>query len=142
MHTEKWAPSNELKARDIPPNAKLPMHPRCHDKGGMIMKDEGGTFKKAVKKLIGGFAESALKGEFSDIFKLSTPAEMHSPYSYIQTAANDVAMCGMQLRNAAREKDPLMRLKWLCGFYIGSLHRGQTLCNARVPFNPILGETV
>jgi hypothetical protein len=142
MHTEKWEPSPTIEVRDVNPNVKMPLHPRALNDGGIHIKDEGDVMRTSVKKMIGGVAEKALRGEFGDLFKMSMPAQMHAPYSYIQTAANDTALCGTHLRNAAKTEDPLERLKWLCAFYIGMFHRGPTFCMARVPFNPILGETV
>ena len=90
-------------------------------------------------KQIGG---KFITGQFKELFRITTPAETHAPYSYLQTAANDTALCGTHLRNAAAESDPLKRMKWICAFYMGGLSRAPTLVTARIPINPILGETL
>ena len=44
--------------------------------------------------------------------------------------------------NAAKAADPLERLKWVIGYYVGGQHRSVAFVGARIPFNPILGETL
>ena len=44
--------------------------------------------------------------------------------------------------NAAKAQTALERLKWVIGFYVGGQHRSAALVGARIPFNPILGETL
>lgn len=44
------------------PNAKMPLHPRALEKGGMHIKDDNDVMREAVKKMIGGVAEKAMKG--------------------------------------------------------------------------------
>lgn len=53
-----------------------------------------------------------------------------------------MSLCGTHLKNAANEDDPLKRMKWIIGFYMGSLNRAPTMVTARIPINPILGETL
>ena len=74
--------------------------------------------------------------------KLSAPAKFHIPYSYLQLNAYGTCLCGSHLMNAAKATDPLERLKWICGYYVGGQHRSAALVGARIPFNPIIGETL
>jgi len=82
MNTELWEPSPVIGPRNIP-NTPMPMHPRAAETGGIIAKDENDTMRATVKKMVSGIAEKALKGELQDMFKMSMPADMHAPYSYI-----------------------------------------------------------
>jgi len=50
------------------------------------------------------------------MMKITAPAKMHSPFSYLATAANDMALCGSHLAKAALCEDPVERLKWICAF--------------------------
>ena len=83
-----------------------------------------------------------VRGQFSDLMKLTAPARFHIQYSYLQLNAYGTGLCGTHLVNAARTNDPLERLKWVCGYYVGGQHRSAALVGARIPFNPIIGETL
>ena len=84
-----------------------------------------------------------LRGNFSDAFKFAAPARFHIDYTHLQLNAYGTCLCATHLMNAAKSQgDPLERLKWVIGYYVGGQHRGAALVGARIPFNPILGETL
>ena len=83
-----------------------------------------------------------IRGQFQDMLKVAAPARFHSPNTYLELNAWGVCLCATHLAKAAAAESPLERLKWVCGFYIGGQHRSPTKVGARIPFNPILGETL
>ena len=53
---------------------------------------------------------------------------------------NDFSFC-RELKKAANTSDPIERLKHIVTFYVSAHFINPTLIGARVPLNPILGET-
>lgn len=47
----------------------------------------------------------------------------------------------IELKKASQTKDPIQRMKHLIKFLIAPNFINPTLCGARIPINPILGET-
>ena len=94
-------------------------HSLAHHKGGMQLIDEGGIIPQAAKELFGKVANKLIKVQFSDILKMSAPAFIHSPNSYLECAAMDMRNASTYLNRAAATKDPIERLKLITAMYIG-----------------------
>ena len=81
--------------------------------------DEGGIIPAAAKEIIANVANKLIKVQFSDILKMSAPALIHSPISYLECAANDMRNSARFLTKAAETRDPIERLKLITCMYIG-----------------------
>ena len=75
------------------------------------------------------------------MFKVPTPAQIHSHMSHLQLAANDMSYANL-LTKAANESDPLERLKKIAIFGIAAHTLNPSIVQMKVPLNPILGETL
>ena len=91
----------------------------AHPKGGMQLHDEGNVINHAVKDILGKVANKLMKVEFSDILKMSSPAYIHCPNTYLDCAAMDVKNYSSYLNIAAQTKDPIERLKLITAMYVG-----------------------
>ena len=121
---------------------KYPIHTLALPQGGMKLNDEGNLIPDLVKEQVKRVGKEIAKGSFPDLMKLTAPARFHIPYSGLQLDAYGQILCGTHLMNAAKATDPLERLKWICGYYVGGQHRSVAMVGARIPFNPVLGETL
>jgi hypothetical protein len=117
-------------------------HPLAHPKGGMCLVDEGGVIPAATKDILSKVASKLIKVQLNDILKLSAPAFVHCPRTYLECAAMDLSFSPDYLRKAALEKDPIARLKLITCMYVGGQHISPQYCQMRAPLNPVLGETL
>ena len=92
--------------------------------------------------MLGKVANKLIKVQFSDILKMSAPAFIHSPNSYLECAAMDMRNAATYLNRAAETRDPIERLKLITAMYIGGQHISPEYCQMRAPLNPILGESL
>ena len=76
-------------------------HKYAHPKGGMQLHDEGNIIGTAVKDILGKVANKIMKVEFTDILKMSSPACIHCPNTYLDCAAMDVKGYSQYLNLAA-----------------------------------------
>ena len=116
-------------------------HPLAHPKGGIILKDEGNLAPKAFKAAVARISKKIVKGQFASLFRSPSPAYIHYPKSFLQTAAYDLSYCSTFMAKAALESDPVERLKLVIATYIGGQHINPSLIGLRAPLNPVLGET-
>ena len=129
------------KAPDFDEGVEYKMHELAHPGGGMKLVDEGNLIPDLVKAQVKRVGKEIGKGQFADLTKLPAPAKFHIPYSSLQLNAYGQVLTS-HLLNAATATDPLERLKWVIGYYVGGQHRSVAFVGARIPFNPILGETL
>jgi len=54
---------------------------------------------------------------------------------------NDLSYCNKWLKLAAKDSDPVERMKKIVAFYVSPHFINPTLIQCRIPLNPILGET-
>lgn len=119
-----------------------PRHKFAHPKGGMSLYDEGNIIPAAFKDYTFKIANKIIKGQLTDLLKISSPSFIHSPLTYVQGAANDVLLCQRFLTPAAATDNPFERLKLIVCMYVGGSHYNPAIAQCRAPLNPILGETV
>lgn len=117
-------------------------HKYAHEKGGMILRDEGNVIPGAVKEFLAKVANKIIKAQLTDILKTSAPAYIHYPRTYLQCAAEDLLYSSKYLTLAAKTSDPIERIKYILCMYIGGTHINPEELQCRGPLNPILGETV
>ena len=106
------------------------------------MIDEGDIIPNATKDILSKVASKLIKVQFSDILKLSAPAFVHCPRTYLECAAMDLLHCSRFMTRAALTSDPITRLKLVTCMYVGGHHLSPSYCQMRAPLNPILGETL
>jgi len=117
-------------------------HPYASAKGGMNLYDEGGIIPAAIKEVLSKIANKMVKGQFTDILKISSPAFIHHPVTYVESASMDLLNAQRFLTPAAETDDPIERLKLIISMYVGGSHIVPAEVQSRAPLNPILGETV
>lgn len=119
----KQSSSGSLKSDDSTNGSvtevTIARHPLAHPKGGMSLFDEGGVIPAATKEILAKVANKLIKVQFSDILKMSAPALIHSPVTYLECAAMDMRNSARYLTKAAETKDPIHRLKLITCMYLG-----------------------
>ena len=66
MFGSPWAPSEIPVPRPIP-EGEFKRHPRCAEKGGILMPDNNGEAITAFKNIAKGVAADLMKGKFPDL---------------------------------------------------------------------------
>lgn len=94
----------------------------------MQLIDEGGIIPAATKEILSKIASKVIKAQLSDILKMSAPALIHCPATYLECCANDMRNSGRFLTKAAETKDPIERLKYITCLYIGGQHISPEYC--------------
>lgn len=113
--------------------------PEAHPKGGLnLIEDE--KSRSIVVEILKSMGRKILEGKFNDIMRISRPACISYPMTYLQAASRDFSYCRF-LTQAATESDPILRLQLICAFIISGLHINPTEFKNKPPLNPILGET-
>ena len=90
---------------------------------------------------MGKIAKRLIKADVSDILRTPAPAYIHHPRSYLEGACYDLSYSGKFLTAAAKEQDPIERLKLVTAMYIAGHHVNPCVIQLRAPLNPIIGET-
>ena len=85
-----------------------------------MLKDEGNIIPQAFKEILSKLGKKIVKGEFQDLLKNPAPAYVHSPLTYLESAANDVSYCSPLLKLAADTHDPIERMKYCVANYIST----------------------
>jgi hypothetical protein len=118
-------------------------HAKCHPQGGVFLKDEeGSTVNKrdVMLNLLKSVGSKLKEGKILDLLKISRPAVLSAPRTYLECIAGDLAQTKF-LDKAAATEDPVLRLKYVVAFAMAGLHRNTTELGNSGPLNPILGET-
>jgi Oxysterol-binding protein len=93
-------------------------------------------FHSVVTDLIKRLGSNILEGK--SVINISLPVRIFEPRSFLQRITDVWCYAPLYLTQAAREEDPVERMKYAVTFLISGLHRGGKQAK---PFNPILGET-
>ena len=56
----------------------------------MNLYDEGGIIPAAIKEVLSKIANKMVKGQFTDMLKISSPAFIHHPVTYVESASMDL----------------------------------------------------
>jgi len=106
------------------------------------LADSENQVSKVVKDLLWQMGKSMLKGQFSDLMKIGTPAYIHSHLSYLNMISKDLSFYEHFVREAMRKpEDPVWKLKNLILAILSALHLVVEQ-GSKSPLNPILGETL
>jgi hypothetical protein len=122
---------------------KYPRHEKCHTQGGVFLKDEEGTSVNKTDillNLLKSVGSKLKEGKILDLLKISRPAILSAPKTYLECIANDFANTKF-LERAAATEDPVLRLKLVVAFTVAGLHRNSIDLGNSGPLNPVLGET-
>jgi len=56
--------------------------------------------------------------------------------------ASDFVFANRYLQAAAKEQDPLERIKHIIAFFVAPNYINPSIIQTRIPLNPVLGETL
>ena len=111
----------------------------ANSKGGITIVDEEDT-KSIVLEILKSLGKKILAGEFTDIMRVSRPARISFPMTYLQAAIRDFSY-SHYLNEAAECADPIRRLQLVLAFVVAGLHVNLLEFKNKPPLNPIIGET-
>jgi hypothetical protein len=66
---------------------KVERHRLAHPKGGINLYDEGNVSMTAFKDLMGKIAKKIVKAQLTDLLRITAPAYIHYPRTYLEGAA-------------------------------------------------------
>jgi len=118
-------------------------HTKAHTQGGVLLKDEEGTGvnkRDVLLNLLKSVGSKLKEGKILDLLKISRPALLSAPRTYLECIAGDLCHTKF-LDKAAATEDPVTRLKNVVAFTIAGLSRNITELGNNGPLNPVLGET-
>ena len=107
--------------------------------GGLILTEDDKS-RSVVVEILKTLGKKLMEGNFLDIMKVSRPASISFPMTYLQAACRDFSFCNY-LTQAAETSDPALRIQFVCAFIVSGLHINPMDFKNRPPLNPILGET-
>jgi hypothetical protein len=122
---------------------KYPRHGKAYAQGGIFLKEEEGSTVNVRDVFLGIMKSvgSKLKdGKLLDLLKISRPAIISYPRTYLECIAIDFIHTKF-LDKAAAAQDPVQRLKYVVAFFMAAFHRNPIEMLTTGPLNPILGET-
>jgi hypothetical protein len=108
--------------------------------GGLIVIDEEGI-NGMIMELVKTIWKKVLEGSLPDVLRISRPARVSSPLTYLQALTGDFLHSNL-LNRAAECTNPVRRLQFIASFLIAGLHVNPVRCKNKPPLNPILGETL
>jgi len=120
-----------------------PRHEKCYTTGGVHLKDDPDStvsVRAVGLNLIKSFGSKLKEGKVFDLLKVSRPAIVSYPRTYLECVANDLVYTNL-LDQAAAAEDPVKRMKYLVAFFVAGLHRNACEMGNNGPLNPVLGET-
>ena len=107
------------------------------------MNDKDNLIGQGVKKIVKEMGADLKKGNIKDVFKVATPAYMHTKYSHLEAMAIDMGYMYMLFDEAGDKRvDPIKRLERVTAAYVAGQHLAVSTFGATSPLNPILGETI
>lgn len=118
-------------------------HTKAHVQGGVLLKDDEASAVNKSDVMLGllkSVGSKLKEGKIMDLLKISRPALLSAPKTYLQCVAGDLFHTKF-LDKAAATEDPILRLKNVIAFTMSGLCRNITELGNNGPLNPILGET-
>jgi hypothetical protein len=122
---------------------KYARHGKAYAQGGVFLKEEEGSNVNVRDVLLGilkSVGSKLKEGKLLDLLKISRPAIISYPRTYLECIAIDFINTKL-LDKAAETQDPVERLKSVVAFFMAGFHRNPTEMLTTGPLNPILGET-
>lgn len=116
-------------------------HPNAHPKGGFCLQDPDNLIPSATKDLMKKIGGKLLKLQIFDLMKISSPAKIAYPITYLECFLNDYTYFPRFMKDVCDTKDNIERVKLITTWIIAGLHVGESTLQAYTPLNPVLGET-
>ena len=102
-------PGSKFKELDIHPSGRFN---EAYPQGGMILDDSENSMTKTAKNLLYQMGSNLMKGKLFDCLKVSMPAQIHIPKTYLHMIQKDAGYYEFFCRNAmARPDDPVWKIK-------------------------------
>jgi len=118
-------------------------HPKAHVQGGVLLKDDEDVAvnkRDVMLNVLKSVGSKLKEGKIMDLLKISRPALLSAPKTYLECIAGDLFHTKF-LNKAAATEDPLLRLKYVVAFTMSGLCKNIPELGNNGPLNPILGET-
>lgn len=122
---------------------KYQRHEKAYPQGGVQLKEDPNSSvntRDVILNLIKSFGGKLKEGKILDLLKVSRPAIISYPRTYLECVIGDFQHTQL-LDQAAVTKDPIERIKFITAFIISGLYRNSVEMGNNGPLNPILGET-
>lgn len=116
-------------------------HPLAHEKGGFRLQDPDKLIPAATKDIMKKVGSKLAKLQFFDLMKISGPAKIAYPATYLECFLNDYTYFPRYMEAVCNTEDNIERIKNVTTWIIAGLHVGECILQALSPLNPILGET-
>ena len=114
-------------------------HAEASIEGGLILTEDDKS-RSVVLEILKTLGRKIMEGKFLDIMRISRPASISFPLTYLQAACRDFLYCDY-LKQAAEIQNPILRIQLVCAFVVSGLHINPIELKNKPPLNPILGET-
>eukprot|EP01016_Furgasonia_blochmanni_P009612 TRINITY_DN1398_c0_g2_i5.p1 TRINITY_DN1398_c0_g2~~TRINITY_DN1398_c0_g2_i5.p1 ORF type:complete len:422 (-),score=77.03 TRINITY_DN1398_c0_g2_i5:390-1574(-) len=112
----------------------------AHATGGIHLVDEE-NFRKVLTSIMKTLGKKIMEGSILDVMKISRPALISHHTTYLEACANDFMYYSQYVNLAAKERDPIKRMKLVMAATVGGMHYNTEICMNRAPVNPVIGET-
>jgi len=122
------------------PKTKYTRHARSHPKGGVHLTEQAGKVKEVGLSILKTMGVKIKEEGVFDVLKMSRPAIISYPKTYLQCVAGDFYNT-RYLTKAAELTDPLERMKNVICFFLSGIGRNPAEFQNNGPLNPVLGET-
>ena len=77
----------------------------AYPQGGVVLDDEGQGLTKVAKNILYQIGKTLLKGKFTDILKITMPAYVHCPKTYLSMIQKDAGYYEFFIREAMAKPD-------------------------------------
>ena len=113
--------------------------PDSNPSGGLDLTPDENS-KSIVVEILKSLGRKILEGNFTDIMKISRPASISYPLTFLQAASRDFSYTHY-LTQASIVEDPITRIQLISSFILAGFHLNPVAFKNNPPLNPILGET-
>ena len=86
-------------------------HPLAHEKGGYRLQDPDKLIPSATKDVIKKIGGKLVKMKFFDLMKISAPAKIAYPTTYLECFLNDYTYFPRYMKEVVDTKDNIERIK-------------------------------
>ena len=100
-------------------------HPLAHEKGGFRLQDPDNLIPEASKEMMKKVGAKLLKMKFFDLMKISGPAKIAYPATYLDCFLNDYTYFPRYMAKVIKVEDPVERIKNITTCILAGLHVGQ-----------------
>lgn len=88
-------------------------HPLAHESGGFRLQDPDKLIPQATKEIMKKVGAKLLKMKFFDLMKISGPAKIAYPTTYLECFLNDYTYFPRYMKKVVETHDNVERLKYV-----------------------------